>query len=353
MTPFAARRLFRAESVAILLALFLSGPLVRAAEREIHPSLAGQLRMVQLRVMSGRVSAGGPPSQQSLTSNYMGNQRREQLTLDLGGGRPSVNYERSAPNERLTYLIEDGNEVTIQLVPQSTNDHATVVFVQPSEGALRLTVTTGNHMKTVYAASLWHLLIFEPRLCQEYLLPLLEIVRPDWQLGQQAYEIENALCADQPARPVVDQSAWEKNLRQLTSDRFIERERAEQQLLGYGPVVLPFLRGQVVTTLDAEQAFRVRRVLRGLAKDADEDTTDRVVPWLTGDPRVWYALLTRDNVRVRSIAAGQLKKLLDAEFTFDPAAQPDQRRMEIERLHERFGAIVDPPSPASDGEKAE
>ncbi|HVU88016.1 MAG TPA: hypothetical protein VHD36_11905 [Pirellulales bacterium] len=353
MTPSGKRCLRWLDAVVVLLALFFSAPSSLAAEREMHPSLAGQLRMVQLRIMSGRITAGGPASEQSLTSNYMGNSRREQLTIDLGGGRPSVNYGRFAPDERLSYQIENGSEVTIQLVPRSTGDHATVVFLQPAEGALRLRVATGEQSQTVSAPSLWHLLIIEPALCREHLLPLLEIMHPNWQLAQQAVEIENALCADQPARPAIDHSSWEKSLQQLTSDRFVERERAEQQLRGYGPVVLPFLRRQGRSELDPEQAFRVRRVIRSLAKDADEDRPDRVLPWLTGDPRIWYALLAREDEHVRSVAAGQLAKLLDAKLEFDPAAEPELRRAQRERLHERFGAIVDPPPPAESDAESE
>jgi hypothetical protein len=351
MTPSAKRRLKWVEVLAILVVLSPPVATLRAEEREMHPSLVGQLRMVQMRMTSGRVTATGPASQQSLTSNYMGNQRREQLTIDLGGGRPTVNYGRFAADERLSYQIENGNEVTVQLVPRSTTEHATIVFVQPAEGALRLTVATGEQSKTVGAPSLWHLLILEPQLCHEYLVPLLEIMRPNWQLDQQAQAIEKALCSDQPARAAIDHSGWERSLRQLASDRFVDRERAEQQLLSYGPVILPFLRGKDRAALDAEQAFRVRRVIRGLDKNADEDTPDRVVPWLTGDPRIWYSLLARDDLRVRSIAAEQLAKLLDAKLDFDAAADPAERELQRGRLHERFGAIVDSPAPAEVGEK--
>ena len=97
--------------------------------------------------------------------------------------------------------------------------------------------------------------------------------------------------------------------------------------------------------------FASARVIRGLDKNADEDTPERVVPWLTGDPRIWFSLLTRDDVRVRGIAVEQLAKLLDAELDFDPEAAPDQREQQRKRLHERFGAIVDPPSSADGSEK--
>lgn len=351
MTPAAKRRLTWVEAVAILWAFTFAVVPVHAEDREMHPSLVGQLRMVQMHMTSGRVTATGPASQQSLTSNYMGNQRREQLTIDLGGGRPTVNYGRFAPDERLSYQIENGNEVTVQLVPRSTTDHATIVFVQPAEGAIRLTVATGEQSKTIYAPSLWHLLIIDPQLCHEHLVPLLEIMRPNWQLDQQAQDIEKALSSDQPARTAIDHSSWEKNLRQLASDRFVERERAEQQLQSYGPVILPFLRGKDRGEFDAEQAFRVRRVIRGLDKNADEDTPDRVLPWLTGDPRIWYALLSRDDLRVRGIAVEQLSKLLETKLDFDPAAEATERELQRQRLHERFGAIVDPPPPVESSEK--
>ena len=240
-------------AIALMLAVLLFGHSAFGQSRKMHSSLAGQLRMFQLRVVSGRITASGPASHQNLTSNYLGNQRREHLSIDLGGGRPDVTYERTAADERLSCEIEDGSKVTIQLVPRSASERTTVIFYQPSEGTLTLTVTTDAGSHTYHAPTLWQLLMFEPEICREHLVPLLELMRPSWQLGPQAQEVENALCKEPAVKATIDHARWHATIRELASDRFVERERAEQQLIAIGPIVVPYLR-----SLDAAHSMPSR-----------------------------------------------------------------------------------------------
>jgi hypothetical protein len=295
------------------------------------------LRMFQLRVAAGRISAIGPVSHQNLTANARDGLRRERLSIDLAGGLPTVTYERRTPDERMSFEIVRGNIVTIQVIPRSTDDHPTVVFVQPSEGPLTLTVSINDRTATYDGPSLWHLLLLEPDACREHLIPLLETMRPNWQIGPQAEWIESALCHDNSSQVAVNRPAWQQSLAAMASDRYLDRERAEQQLRGAGPVVIPFLRAQERSRLDAEQLFRIRRIMRSLASDGDEDTPDRVMPWLTGDPRIWYGLLQRDSAKVRRTAANRIARLLDAAIQFNPDGTPEERKRQLAQMRERFG----------------
>jgi hypothetical protein len=113
------------------------------------------------------------------------------------------------------------------------------------------------------------------------------------------------------------------------------------------------LRSLERSTLDAEQAFRMRRIIRTLATDVEEDTSERVAAALSSDPRVWYALLERDNVTVRRTASQRLGKLLEAEIEFDPAGTPEERAKQLAKLGERFGATLNPPAPFIPEQKSE
>ena len=46
--------------------------------------------------------------------------------------------------------------------------------------------------------------------------------------------------------------------------------------------------------LDAEQAFRVRSILRAISDNLREDSSERVALWLSGDPTIWIAMLDRE-----------------------------------------------------------
>jgi hypothetical protein len=331
-----------AGALALCVAIFLDGSSAWGQSREMHASLAGQLRIFQLRVMSGRISASGPVSQRNLTSNINGEQLRERLAIDLGAGRPDITYERTAPDERLVIDIDDGNKVSAQLMPRSTSDRAMVNFLQPVDGPLVLTVATDVESKRYQAATLWQLLLSEPEVCREHLVPLLEVVRPAWHLGQQAQEIESLLCHGKLGLPAIRYSSWQQLVGELASHRYVERERAERQLLALGPIILPFLRSQERQELDPEQAFRNRRLVRELSADASEDAPERVAAWLTEDASVWFALLQRDDESVRYTATERLSRLLNAAIDFDPAADNAVRDHQRAKLRQRFSAVVDP-----------
>jgi hypothetical protein len=339
------KRTFRASIVAALLA-GVAAP-SWGQTREMHSSLVGQLRMFQLRVMSGRIVATSRASQQNLTSNHKDGAMREQLAIDLAGGMPNVTYERSTRDEKISFEVVSGNKVTIEVMPRSTVDRPTLRFVQPAEGSLSLTVDVGDHVETYHAPTLWHLLVIESEVCHEHLIPLLEIMRPSWQLERRARQVEEALCQVDSNQVRLYHAAWQQSVAALTNDHYAQRERAEQQLLGSGPVVLPYLRSLERSDLDAEQRFRVRRVMRSLTSEGDEDTPERVTLWLTGDPRIWYALMSRSDLTVRRTALARLSRLLEAAVDFAPEASLAERNRQLATLRERFADVLDSPAPSN------
>ena len=58
--------------------------------------------------------------------------------------------------------------------------------------------------------------------------------------------------------------------------------------------------------------------------------------WLSGHEQTWLALLARDDESKRRIAAEKLASLVGEPVDFNPAADADTRRKQIEHLRELF-----------------
>jgi len=328
----------------IVLSLSFASQECGAQKRSLNGSLSGQLRIIQVRMVSGRISAVCPVSNQSMTSNVTGTDRRERLTLNLGGGKPNISYESANPRESVSLNMEQGAAVTMRIDPTSQSDQPAVQFVQDSTGAVRLTIGSDDNAKEFRAKSVWQLMLAEPEACREHLLPLLQLLRPGWQVSQQAESLEEMLCRSTVSPDPAQRAVWQQAIKLLGSPRYVERERAEQQLLDGGQRIIPTLQGLSRGQLDAEQAYRVRRVVRQLTGDGEEDTPDRVAFWLAEDPRVWHALASRDDLTKRRIAASRLSLLLPAPVEFDPEATAEQRTSQLTRIREQHAEFFDPPA---------
>jgi hypothetical protein len=333
-----------AAGIALLVALSAGLPRTAHAEkRAISGSLTGQLRMITARMVSGKFSAICPASNQSMTSNVNLPDRREKLSISLAGGKPSVGYEALTSRERFAITIDQGDALSLQLAPQSEAEGTLIDFSQAATGAIHLTIGSGKEVREIRAQSIWQLMLIEPEACQTHLVPLLQLIRPDWRLKQQADTIEEFLCRTVESQPAANRAVWRQAVTDLASPRFAERERAEQKLLEGGQNVLPLLQVLPRAKLDAEQMYRVRRIVRQVTGAGDEDTPGRVAFWLAEDPRVWHALASRDDVAKRRVAASRLVQILPPPVEFDPEGTAEQRAEQLTRIREQHAESFNAP----------
>jgi hypothetical protein len=139
---------------------------------------------------------------------------------------------------------------------------------------------------------------------------------------------------------------------QLGSATFSERRQAERELRAAGHIVLPYLESLDRARLDAEQRQRIRSLIDAL-EDGREDRVDRMAVWLAGHEQTWLALLTRDDEAKRRIAAEQLASLVGEPVDFNPAADANTRRKQIEHLRELFDKPASVPAKVqADNEEA-
>jgi hypothetical protein len=259
--------------------------------------------------------------------------RREAISLGSENGRPTLRYERTTPNEQLTLSIVNwSGQVSISRLPRGKATFAAVDFQQSSDEKTTLTLGTGGQRRVLRAENFWPLAIVWPTECRENLFPLLELLRPDWKLTAAVDRVEENLLAHAGKTATAKRTDWAALVAQLGDEQFSKREAADRALRAGAGAALNYLRQLDFDRLDAEQQFRVRRILRKLAGRSDDDSADTAAAALLYDPKVWLALLARPEVTTRQTAARQLAAILGKPIGIDPTAEPSTQEAKRERL---------------------
>lgn len=318
--------------------VFLSNTQPAAAQKlSMHENLSKQLGRVRIVVAGGRITAQAPQLGGRISSNSTNDDRNERLTIEFTGTQPSFEYELSTTDEQFVALVNQGERVSLRHLPRSNaSEVEPLEFIQEPGASLMLALGSDENRRVYRSTSLWYLLLDEPEICRERLVPLLEMLRPDWQLMQTAAEIEAGMirAAQAPARSNREQ--WNVLVGQLASDSFAERRSADRLLRQVGQAIVPFLQSLDAARLDAEQRFRIRRIVGDLANDEAEDIPARIMQAAAADPRAWLTLLDRDEDSIRRLAVAQMQELMGEAIEFDPAADATVRDEQVAQLRARF-----------------
>ena len=224
-----------------------------------------------------------------------------------------LRYERSTPQAELAVAIRPDGSAFVERrrgaeCRLSHDDLPHLQFEQPAKGPVKLTVGVGDARREFQAGCLWRLVLQQPDVCRRRLLPLLESLRPGWDLAGSAARLEGALVLAAQSGVLPDRGRWAEAVDQLGSGRFSRRRAAERNLQAAGPAVAGYLRGLDPTVLDRERRGRIARILQAVSAVGD-DTPPRVAAQLVDDAAVWTALAESDDPQVRAVAKRQLKKL--------------------------------------------
>ncbi|NQT38769.1 MAG: hypothetical protein HQ581_14840 [Planctomycetes bacterium] len=288
-------------------------------------------------IVSGRISVVGTRSG-TTSSSSSGTDRTERLKIQ--GARtsgsafsvPTVEYEFSDARRQIFIDISQINRVRFRQSAKNNSDVVPLEFVQAPGKPLSLTVGTAPGQITLEAAGIWHLVLSHPKPCEEHLVPLLAMLRPGWDFLKAVAEVEEELLRIASSERVPDRRRWAALVEQLADQRFYRRETADRQLRESGRAVVVYLVQLDTKRLDAEQRFRVRRIILDLSSDEEDDSPHLVASWLAGDLKIWFALLSRDDDVTRRLAARQLTALLERPLAFDPDAEEATRRTQLEKL---------------------
>ncbi len=303
------------------------------------PSLNNVRRQgwLQFNLRAGRIVVAGLRGVNFNHAGQLTPDRRERLTIRVSANEPILSYELTTPTFRFQVDVAAGNRVQIRRLPGENQPGPAVEFRQSPNEPVSLKVTESDEDRLYHAASIWHLFLAEPAAAREHLDPLLKILFREWDFSKTAEEIEAALVRMAQSGVPPDQKLWAQWVKDLGDASFAKREAADRHLRESGRVVASYLQRLDPATLDAEQRFRIRRILRALAELGNEESPPQLAMWLSGDVSVWLALLTRDDEPTRRAALQRLQALVGHPLAFDPAADPQERGRQLDALRTALG----------------
>ena len=286
----------------------------------------GRIEVCQQEVGQSRTVTAGQPE-----SPY-----RQQLQLQVRPPCIVVQYESVDPQGQLTLRLCERRKLVIERVSRDPVSLPTVRYEQPQTGPVKLTVT-GESSRELTAPSLWHLLLADKDAGARHLIPMLELLSPDWRLADQSDQIVLELVSASAASDVAaDEKTWQRLVDELASDRFGRRQAADERLRDSGQAAAAYLSRLDRQALSAEQRQRIERICRSCA-DGTTDTPHRVASWLLSDRPVWLGLLAHQDVELRAAAAEHLSRLTGRPIAFDPRGADKTRQVQIAELTRRLG----------------
>lgn len=326
---------------ALLLGLTAAGR-TPAQELVITKILQSHQQQMQFVVVDGRVTFNNTRilnynSRSSLT--YNGKPRSETLKLQTQIGWVQLTYDCTSESEELKFAVSgSGDTVSISRAPRDGSSIVRVEYSQVPDKKIKLTIGAGEEARTSEANEIWQLILERPKECEEHLFPLLEMLRPNWKLAETAAKIERHLLlgAGEEIRNIRER--WNALVEQLGDDQFAKREAADRALRADGVAAAAYLRRLDVNSLDAEQQFRIRRIIESLNQADGDETPEDVAERLAGEPIVWLALLGNADRNHRITAAKQLSVMLGEDIGIDPAADPETQIQQRERLRAKIEA---------------
>jgi hypothetical protein len=323
-----------AVSLALVLATALSTE--RSDAQQDQPVLLSNQHWVRFEIVLGRITAtylrGGRGQR---TCEEAGESLQERLTVNGGSLKPSIRYECHDNTRHVLIEVVNRTEVKISSSPNTPTEGRVVCLQQKSDLPVELVVGNGQDAQHYRAPSIWHLLLGERDVCREHLLPLMAMMRPDWQLNEAAFQIEYELFRIARTRSNVSRHHVSQLVEQLDHDSFSSRQSADRELRHLGVSILPYLQRLDSALLNNEQRMRINRIEAYLMATGG-DSAARVAAWLVHDKAIWLDLLTHHEPLKREAAASHLTGIHAGQIQFDPHAEENHRNEQIARLRLRI-----------------
>lgn len=314
--------------IALLsLGLLVLASAVTNSDEPSPGALMRRIAAVRFEIASGRIVCPTLARASNRTFSEEHGGSKESLNINAGGDEPSLSYRFTGPDREWTLDVH-GNSVRLE--DKCAAD--TLVYEQREGVLLKLTLQAGTAPKRqITTRSLWYWLVFSPEI-RNSLLPRLEALRFDWELGRQADEIRRELIKADRDRWMTRRADWTRSVAQLGDEDYQIRQMADRVLRSGGSAAAAFLESMGEAELGQEQRRRVARIIAAASRDTDDPAT--VATAWCFDCEVWCRLLQEEEAEVRALAADHLAQLLGRPLVFDPSAQAPVRTAQVRIIEE-------------------
>jgi hypothetical protein len=182
-------------------------------------------------IVDGRVTVDASQSGGMSSITRHGAHGKEVLNIRNENGQSALNYERTADGEQLTIEITgSGQRVLIRRIPRGSSSILPVEFKQAANERIVLALGSGAGKQVFRAHGIWQLLIAQPQPCRQHLLPLLELLRPDWKLADTAARVEERLLRELGGDGAAKRAHWAALVAQLADESFANRQAAARRI---------------------------------------------------------------------------------------------------------------------------
>jgi len=263
--------------LAILVAAMLFPQVL--ADNHGDVSLLARSGWARFHVSLGRIEVANIPSSQTRTATSKNEIWSESLQIIADTDTPSVVYNRTGATT-LSIAVIDGDRVEIE---QSDGKEGgdRVSFRQSAGADIDLLVTVSGEVNRYRGRSLWHLLVSEREVCRAHLLPLLDVMRPGWNLDGTLEKALELLAAEESGRGRDIRDATRRLVRRFDSPSFEVRELSYRQIGALGTGALPCLEAMDGLDMTRERRSRVHRLQSEAGHH--EDSAERIAEWLVAD----------------------------------------------------------------------
>lgn len=309
--------------VALLsLCLLVMAPAITCSDEPSPGALLRRISTIRFEIASGRISSPSLARASNRTFNDDHGDSKESLNINAGGDEPSLSYRFSVPDRDWTLDVH-GSSVRFE----DKTAAETLIYEQRVGEPLKLILRTAESARReLKTPSLWHWLVFSPEI-RDSLLPRLEALRPDWELGKQADEIRQELIKADHHRWLERRTDWMRSVARLGDGNYEVRQTADRALRSGGAPAAAFLELIDDAELGQEQRRRAARIIAAAARDTDEPSAVAAA-WCL-NPEIWCRLLQDEAAEVRALAADHLAQLLGRPLVFDPSAEAPVRTAQV------------------------
>ncbi|ADB16872.1 hypothetical protein Psta_2201 [Pirellula staleyi DSM 6068] len=285
--------------------------------------IGGQLTLINGRCGNSRTAAVGTEHDAV----------RQNLAIQLHPNLVVVHFESHADGDIVSVDSDREKRLVIER-REAGADEPLLLYRQETSGKVELVVRESGEKQVYTAPSFWHLLLSHEEVATEQLIPLLEAMRPHWQLAEQVRKLRRHMVSMAGSSELAAREQWLLWVKDLASNDFPTRQLADRKLRSAGQAVISVLSRIPSGELDAEQRRRIRTIISDL-RDQAHDTPERVASWMIDDPTAWISLLDSDQTLERRHASEQLTLLLGEVVSFDPLAPRNVRDQQIVELRLR------------------
>lgn len=222
----------------------------------------------------------------------------ESVTVTAERGIPSLHYVCQTPEQHLTLSVQKAYAVRIESWFPKTSERA--VLEQPQFDKISWTLHRGDLSEQHEGATLLHVRHADRTSFDLHYGWLVRRLLRGQSLGSLSDAAQSAMLGQLATATSPDVATIRESVDGLRSHRRKTRITAERQLLSWGTPIIPTLHELRWDDLDAEQAERLRSILKRLRSRVD-DTPSTLAKLLVNDQTYWAHvadLLSADQLQL-------------------------------------------------------